>query len=104
MLTTSGEARSPLCLEVPTFAEQGFPSLVAVSWIAVFAPAKTPKRVIDQMSIAIGAAVRSPEVRARLIDLGYEPTGTTPEELKAIMAADTDRWALVVKASGFHPD
>ena len=93
-----------MCADVPTFAEQGFPSLVAISWVAAFAPASTPKAVIDRMSIAIGTAVRSRQVRAKLIAMGYEPTGTTAEELRAIMAADSDRWARVVKATGFHTD
>ncbi|TMH33691.1 MAG: hypothetical protein E6H66_11735 [Betaproteobacteria bacterium] len=57
-----------------------------------------------RQGIAFVKALRSPEVRERLIDLGLEPTGTTPEELTAIMAADTARWAPVIKASGFSAD
>jgi tripartite-type tricarboxylate transporter receptor subunit TctC len=60
--------------------------------------------VIDQWSAVIANTVRTPGVRERLVDLGLEPTGTTPEELAAIMAADTARWAPIVKASGFSAD
>jgi tripartite-type tricarboxylate transporter receptor subunit TctC len=51
--------------------------------------------VIDQWSAVIANTVRTPGVRERLVDLGLEPTGTTPEELAAIMAADTARWAPI---------
>jgi tripartite-type tricarboxylate transporter receptor subunit TctC len=57
--------------------------------------------VIDRLSAAIVAALRTPEIRERFLSLGVEPTGTTPEALAAIMAADTARWAPIVKASGF---
>jgi tripartite-type tricarboxylate transporter receptor subunit TctC len=101
IIATSGARRSPLLPAVPTFGEQGFPAVVGDGWIAFYAPAKTPKPVIEHWSALIAKVVRTPEITARLIDLGLEPTGTTPEELAAIMAADTARWAPIVKASGF---
>jgi tripartite-type tricarboxylate transporter receptor subunit TctC len=101
IIATSGTGRSPRLLAVPTFAEQGFPAVVAVGWNAVYAPAGTPKPLIDQLSAAIARALRTPATREKLMDLGVEPTGTTPDELAAIMAADTAHWAPVVKAAGF---
>jgi len=73
----------------------------AVGWAAVYARAGTPKRVIDRLSAAIVETVRRAEIKERFLSLGVEPTGTTPEALAAIMAADTARWAPIVKASGF---
>ena len=104
IIATSGAKRSPLLPNVPTFKEQGFPAIEASGWIAMYAPAKTPKPVIDQWSGAIVRALQTPAIRQRLIELGYEPTGTTPEELAAIMAADTARWAPIIKASRFSAD
>jgi len=104
ILATSGAKQSPLLPAVPTFKQQGFPAVEAVGWHGVYAPPGTPKTVIDQLSAAIVAAVQAPEVREQFIKLGLEPTGTTPETLAAIMAADTARWALIIKASGFTPD
>ena len=104
IIATSGVRRSPLLPAVPTFSEQGFPTIVGDGWIAFYAPARTPKPVIDRWSAVIAQAVQTPELRGRLIDLGLEPTGTTPEALAAIIAADTARWAPIVKASGFSAD
>lgn len=104
VLATSGAERSPQLPAVPTFKEQGYPVIVAVGWNAIFAPANTPAPVVDRLSAATIEALRSPETRQTLTDLGLEPTGTTPEELKAIMATDTARWAATIKAAGFTPE
>ncbi len=104
IIATSGAQRSPLLPTVATFKEQGFAAIEGTGWIGVYAPAKTPAAVIDQVSTAIGAALKIPELRERFLNLGYEPTGTTPEQLAAIMAADTARWGPIIKASGFTAD
>jgi tripartite-type tricarboxylate transporter receptor subunit TctC len=104
ILATSGVDRSPLSPTVPTFREQGLTAFEAVGWIAVYARAGTPKPIVDRLSTAIVDAVHTPATREKLVALGLEPTGTTPEELAVIMAADTARWAPVVKASGFTAD
>ena len=101
ILATSGAARSPLLPEVPTFRQQGYPAVEAAGWHGVYAPAGTPQPVIDQLSTAIVAALRTPELREKFLALGLEPTGTTPQTLAAIMAADTARWAPIIKAAGF---
>jgi tripartite-type tricarboxylate transporter receptor subunit TctC len=101
ILATSGAARSTLLPEVPTFGQQGFPGVEAVGWHGVYAPAGTPQPVIDRLSAAIVAALRTPELREKLVALGLEPTGTTPQMLATIMAADTARWSPIIKASGF---
>jgi len=104
IIATSGTGRSPRLPAVPTFIEQGFPAVVAVGWNAVYAPAGTPKPLIDHVSVAIARALRMPAIREKLMDLGVEPTGTTPDELAAIIAADTAHWAPIVRAAGFAAD
>jgi tripartite-type tricarboxylate transporter receptor subunit TctC len=101
IIATSGAQRSPLLPSVATFNEQGFAAIEGSGWIGVYAPAKTPKSVIDRIATAIASALKAPEMRERFLTLGYEPTGTTPEQLAAIMSADTARWGPVIKASGF---
>ena len=101
ILAVSGSGRSPLAPSIPTFREQGLTNNDAVGWVGVFAPAHTPKPVIDRLSSAIVEAVRTPSIREKYLSVGVEPTGSTPEELAAIMAADTARWAPIIKASGF---
>lgn len=104
VIATSGTGRSPRLPAVPTFVEQGFPAVVAVGWNAVYAPAGTPKPLIDRLSVVIARTLRTPAIREKLLDLGVEPTGTTPEELAAIIAADTAHWAPIVRAAGFAAD
>ena len=101
ILATSGAERSPLLPGVATFRQQGYPALEAAGWHGVYAPTGTPQPVIDQLSTAIVAALRTPELREKFLALGLEPTGTTPQTLAAIMAADTARWAPIIKAAGF---
>jgi tripartite-type tricarboxylate transporter receptor subunit TctC len=97
IIATTDEARSPLLPEVPTFRESGI-DVLAPAWWAVYAPAKTPPRIAERLNRAVVAVVQSPDIRARIFALGYQPTGTTAIELQR---ADYDQWGLVVKASGF---
>lgn len=101
MLATSGVERGLTLPGVPTFKEQGYPMIEAVGWGALYAPAGTPRPVIDRLSAAVVEVLQSREIQQRFTGLGLEPTGTTPEELAAIMAADAARWAAIVKATGF---
>ena len=104
IIATSGAARSRQLPEVPTVREQGFATLEAIGWTGLFAPAGTPKSAIDAMSGAIVRSLRNPEMREKLIGIGVEPTGTTPGAFEAIIAADTAKWAAIVKASGFSAE
>jgi tripartite-type tricarboxylate transporter receptor subunit TctC len=104
ILATSGARRSPIAPDVPTFAELGFPALVATGWQAFHAPAGTPRETVERLSAAIVAAIGAPDVAARLQAMGLEPVGSTPDELAHRIAEDTARWGPVVKASGFRAD
>lgn len=99
IVATAGAARSPLLPDVPTFKEQGF-SIVAPIWFAVYAPARIPGDIAKRLNQAIVAAVRAPDVQARIRAIGYEPTGTSIETLRDIQKADFDFWEPVVKVSG----
>jgi tripartite-type tricarboxylate transporter receptor subunit TctC len=104
MLATSAATRSPLLPDVPTFAEAGLKGVEGTSWFAVYAPARTPTATIQQINAAINKALATPELRERFGRLGLEPTGGSPADLAAIMKRDGERWAPVVKASGFRGD
>lgn len=104
IIATSGTRRSTLAPDVPTFEEQGFPGIEGTGWTAILAPAGTPRSVIARWSRTIADALRRPELRDKLIRLGVEPIGTTPEALAATIAADTARWGPIIKASGFTLD
>jgi tripartite-type tricarboxylate transporter receptor subunit TctC len=103
VLATSAAGRSPFLPEVPTLKEAGF-DLVASGWYGVFAPAGTPEAVVARLSAGVAGAVRSPQVKERLLAFGLVPTGTTAAELGRIQKADSELWAPAVKASGFTPE
>jgi tripartite-type tricarboxylate transporter receptor subunit TctC len=104
IVATSGARRSSLVPEVSTFREQGFAAIEGNGWIAMHAPAGTPKAAIDEIAAAVGAALRKPDLRERMIRLGFEPTGTNAAKLAAIAAADAERWRPIVRAVGFTAD
>jgi tripartite-type tricarboxylate transporter receptor subunit TctC len=102
VLAVAGAQRAANTPEVPTFKEQGY-NLEASAWYALFAPAGTPKDVIDRYAKAAVDAVRAPGMKQRLEQMGLEPTGLGPAELAKILRADYDKWGPVIKASGFKP-
>lgn len=104
VLGVSGTQRAPQLPEVPTFTEQGLRDIAGLGWFGFYAPAGTPKPVIDRLNSAIVKSLSMPDVRERLSSLGLEPTGTTSEEFARIMAADAARWGPVIQASGFKAD
>jgi len=104
ILASSGSQRSPAAPGIPTFKELGFAAMEGSGWQAFHATAGTPRATIDRLSSAIASAIKAPEVNERLLALGLEPVGSTPDELARRVAEDTARWAPIVKASGFRAD
>jgi tripartite-type tricarboxylate transporter receptor subunit TctC len=104
ILGSSGSRRSPAAPDVPTFKELGLVEMEGMGWQAFHTTARTPRPTIDRLSTTIAAAIKAPEMNERLLALGLEPVGSTPEELAKRMAEDTVRWAPIVKASGFRVD
>jgi tripartite-type tricarboxylate transporter receptor subunit TctC len=102
LLAVAGAKRASLAPEVPTLRELGY-NLEATAWYALFAPAGTPKEIIDRYARAAIEAVRSPDVKQRLEQMGLEPTGLPPAELARILRTDYDKWGPIIKASGFKP-
>lgn len=102
MLASFGSARSLAAPDVPTFKELGFADLDVAGWQAFYAPTATPRPMIERLSAAIASAIRAGDVSERLLALGLEPVGSTPEELERRMAEDTAKWTPAVRASGFR--
>ncbi len=84
-LATNASTRIPSLPDVPTVRELGFPQIEANGWNGLFAPAKTPREVIERLHKEVAAAVRNPDMVKRLTELGAEPQGSTPAELDAIL-------------------
>lgn len=104
VLATSGNKRSALLPDAPTFIEQGFSGFEAQEWLGFFLPPKADVAVVDKLATAIHAAIKTPLVRQRLNELAFEPYITTPQELARLLASDTAEWAPVVKETGFTID
>lgn len=103
-LAQSGAERSVIMPDVPTFKEQGFPTVVGEAWFGAFVPAKTPAAVVQRLSDAMTAAVRMPDVKEKLAAAGLEATGLATPEFSKLVAADRARWKPVIEASGFRGD
>jgi tripartite-type tricarboxylate transporter receptor subunit TctC len=98
-LGVPGAKRSGALPDVPTFAESGLPGFDVSSWVGIFAPAKTPRPIIERLHKELDAVLRSPFVRERYATLGIEPVGNSPEEFAGQVRADLEKWETVVKAA-----
>ena len=103
MLAVSGGRRSPQYPDVPTFKESGY-DIEGSAWYALFAPAGTPKEIVDKLAKAAIEAVRQPDLKQKIEPLGLEATGLGPGELATILKADDAKWGPVIEASGFKAD
>ncbi len=88
----------------PTMAEAGLPDLEVSSWNGLFAPAKTPPEIIARLHKEAVKALAAPDVREKLNAQGAEAVGSTPEEFRAYISAEIDKWGKVVRASGARVD
>ena len=103
-LAVTSAQRSSVAPEVPTMAESGLTGYELSSWQAVFAPAGTPKPIIDRLYTEISKILKMPDVAKRLTDLGLDISGMPPAELAALIKADVPRLGKVVKDSGARAD
>jgi tripartite-type tricarboxylate transporter receptor subunit TctC len=94
--------RSAVFPQVPTMAEAGVADLNLSAWMALLAPAKTPRAVIEQLNRAVQAAF-DPELKAKLAESGIEVATSTPEDVQRLIARDIKLHAELVKASGMTP-
>jgi tripartite-type tricarboxylate transporter receptor subunit TctC len=104
LIGVSSDRRLPAVPDVPTFIEQGFTGFTGSTWAGMLAPAGTPREIVKRMSDEVTRIIRSDETRARLDTMGTFAAGGTPEEFDAFIAAETAKWAKVIKDAGVKPD
>jgi tripartite-type tricarboxylate transporter receptor subunit TctC len=97
VLATTASKRIASLPDVPTVRELGFASLELEGWNGLFAPAKTPKDVIERLQREVAAAVRHPDLAKRLADLGAEPVGSSPAEQDAMLRRQMDQFRAVIR-------
>lgn len=95
-VAATGPQRWPGLADVPTVAEQGVPGYEVRSWAGLLAPAGTPRAVVDRLNAETLKALQLPAVKSRLEDMGGEARGSTPEEMKAMVASELQKWTQVV--------
>ncbi|OGA98897.1 MAG: tripartite tricarboxylate transporter receptor protein [Burkholderiales bacterium RIFCSPHIGHO2_12_FULL_61_11] len=97
VLAVTGDKRAAYLPEVPTAKEQGVKGFSASSWNALAVPAKTPKDVVARLNREVVAALNSPEVERRLLDLHVEARSSTPEQASALLVSEIKRWGEVIE-------
>ncbi len=103
-LAVTTAKRSPLAPELPTIAESGLAGFDINTWFGIFVPAGTPRPVVDRLHGEFTKALAAPDVREKMLALGAEPVGGTPEEFAAYVKAEAAKYARLVKASGAKVD
>lgn len=99
-LAVSTASRVASFPDIPTIAESGLPGFNVSAWDAIFAPAGTPKPVVDQINAAIQKALADPDLRSQLAARGADVVGGSPQDLKDHVAREIERWGAAVKRSG----
>ena len=94
------QRRSPFLPDLPTVGEQGYPTVVAVGWIGLSAPAKTPEPILDKLSAEIMRILKEPEVLEKMKGLAFVPAKESRQEFEAYIAIENMKWQKVVQDAG----
>ena len=103
-LANAGAKRPSALPDVPTIAEQGLAGFDASSWYGLVAPARTPEPVLAKLRDEVAKALKAPDMIARIHELGSEPGTVFGSDFGAFMAAETRKWAEVIRTSGAKAD
>jgi tripartite-type tricarboxylate transporter receptor subunit TctC len=103
-LAVTSKARSSVLPDVPTLAEAGFPDQENDTPQGILAPAGTPRAIIDLLNRAIAKALASPDVRQKMLAIGFEAVATTPEAFAQRIQADIPRLARIIRAANIKPE
>jgi tripartite-type tricarboxylate transporter receptor subunit TctC len=105
LIGVTGEKRSKLAPDVATLAEQGIKAMPSFSWWGVYAPAGTPKPIIDRMHAEISKAVRAPDVTQKFVDqFDMEIVLNSPEQFAAFTAKEQELWGKVIRDNSLKPE
>ena len=91
--------RLPVAKDVPTVSQSGGPAIESSSWVMFLAPGNTPPDIVSKLSQAVNEVVQSPEIKARFIELGIIPVGSTPAETTTFLKDEIQKWGQVIKTA-----
>jgi tripartite-type tricarboxylate transporter receptor subunit TctC len=100
-LAVCSAQRTPFAPEIPTMVEQGYPNIALQEWLGWFLPAKTPAGIVQSLNEILREGLQAPELVESLAKSALEPRYLTPEAFVIQLKQDLDRWAPIVKATGF---
>ena len=103
-LVVTGSKRSSALPDVPTVAESGYPGFEDVTWVGVFAPAKTPDAIVQRLNQEVARLQQDPEFLSKLAATGFEPLGGSVAESRDYLRKELSKWARVVKETGAQPN
>jgi len=103
-IAVASKSRTAVLPDVPTTVELGYPDATVEPWAGFFAPAGTPREIVDMLGREFNAIVALPEVRDRYFQLGMDPLNSTPERFAADLRAQVASWPAIVKAAGLKRD
>jgi len=103
-LAISSQKRSALLPELPTMTEAGVPGYISDTYFGVFAPAGTPHDIVARLNAELVKIVHGAETKERLLKLGAEPVGSTPEHLAALVKSENAKWGKVIRDAGIKLD
>lgn len=98
-LAVTTNTRWPAAPDIPTLAEAGVPGYEMSAWFGLFAPAGTPKPLVDDLNKHIVAILKTPEMQQKMLELGAQPVGDSPEQFAAYVRSDNKKWQEVGKAN-----
>ncbi|MFO1163468.1 MAG: tripartite tricarboxylate transporter substrate-binding protein [Reyranellaceae bacterium] len=104
MVAVCGNRRPVRFPDTPTFDEAGFPLGGLTGWAGAFAPAATPKPIVDRLAAEINRTLRIPEIRERILDFGFEPTGEAKEPFAKFVEDQYVVWGAAIKDANIEPE
>jgi putative tricarboxylic transport membrane protein len=103
-LAVTTKERSALLPDIPSMTEAGLPAFDLIPWNAIFAPANTPRPIVQRLNAELRRIISDPKVKERLAGLGFDAFASTPEELDAFVREDLAKWTKWVREAGIEPE
>ena len=104
MIAQAGAKRSPAVPDIPTMIESGMADFIVSSGFGMFAPANTPRAIVERVNAAVRKALNHPDVRKGLLSQGAQPVGNSPDEYDRINRNEIANWARVSRGAGVVPE
>ena len=103
-LAVTTDKRYPLLPDVPTTSEAGIPGIEVTSWNGLMVPSGTPRDIVSKINAEVARITGTPEMRARIIELGFQPVAMSVSDTENFISVDVERWAKVIRDAGIKAD